>query len=211
MAADTFAVALVGRMKHGAIVAGLERKGWTQADLARALGSDPTTVSRICNMSSAPSPAWLTAARQAVFLDVTGQLPDELWPEWYRLPDFLARDKRVQAVAEVPIARLLTGADARRLTAPNDTPEQTAINGELHRDLERAIDGLPKRHRTVLRLHYGLEDGREWDVDEIAAHMGVTASRVRMLRGHGIDRLRKPHRVKRLRHYIEPSYWNPLK
>jgi len=192
---DTFAVALVGRLKHGAIVAGLQRKGWRQADLARALHTTATEIGQIVNMRAAPSRQWLTDERIAVFLDLTGQLPEDLWPGWYRTADFLDRDKRIAGVVDMPVQRLLSTPDVRRLVAPGATPEGAAIANELARDLSACLNGIHSKAALVVRLRYGLEDGHEYTIREVADRLGVSLGRASGLERIAMRRLRDRHRL----------------
>lgn len=195
---ETFAVALTGRLKHGAIVQGLQRKGWTQADLARALKTSPSELGRIVNMDAAPSARWLTDERQRVLFDLTGMLPEDLWPEWYRSPDFLSKNKRVVAVVDAPVRQLLSSPDVRRLAAPSN-PEQDAYLGELRARVRDSLNWLRPREEQVLRLRFGLDDDCERSQEEIADQLGLSPQRVSAIQASAMRRLRKPWRVKALR------------
>ncbi len=73
------------------------------------------------------------------------------------------------------------------------TVDDRAVAG-LHRaDVMRAVDGLPSRLATIIKLRFGLEDGRARTLDEIGRIMGVTRERIRQLEQQALVRLRASH------------------
>jgi RNA polymerase primary sigma factor len=69
--------------------------------------------------------------------------------------------------------------------------EDTAINRFLADEVNRALSVLPQRDAKVIRLYFGLEDGREYTLEEIGQVLGVTRERVRQLRDRALKRLRE--------------------
>ena len=61
----------------------------------------------------------------------------------------------------------------------------------LHEQLETALDRLPPREAQILRLRYGLEDGRVYTLEEVGQTIGVTRERVRQLEAQALNRLRQ--------------------
>lgn len=59
--------------------------------------------------------------------------------------------------------------------------------------LEGALGGLSIREQKVLRLRYGLEDGRERNLSEIGIELGVTRERIRQIEKEALRKLRAPH------------------
>jgi len=53
---------------------------------------------------------------------------------------------------------------------------------------------LPPRYREVIELRFGLKDGRQWSLDEVAQRFGVSRERVRQIESRGLDKLRQPDR-----------------
>jgi len=203
MTSDPFSVALVGRLKHGAIVEGLARKGWNQSDLARALNCSPSEVALVVNMKHVPSKRWLTPAREAVLLDLTGKLPDDLWPEWAHDPEWLSRDKRIAVIRDVSPERLLRGAERLGLLPAADGYEIT-LAAELKDAVQQAVHGLEShRDRQVLELRFGLVDGVEYTYEEIVEQLCVGSERVRQIEKRAIRRLRHPSRSRPLQTFLE--------
>ena len=60
----------------------------------------------------------------------------------------------------------------------------------LH-EVEKRLDKLPPREAQILRLRYGLADGRVYTLEEVGQTIGVTRERVRQLEAQALNRLRQ--------------------
>jgi RNA polymerase sigma factor (sigma-70 family) len=69
-----------------------------------------------------------------------------------------------------------------------DTVEHRAMVSEL----SRLIDRLPEREATIVRMRFGLYDGRPWTLDEIGRHLQLTRERIRQLEKKALAKLRHP-------------------
>jgi RNA polymerase primary sigma factor len=67
--------------------------------------------------------------------------------------------------------------------------EARAMERFLAEEVQRALASLPPRDARVLRLYFGLDDGREHTLEEIGGMLGVTRERVRQLRDRALKRL----------------------
>lgn len=72
----------------------------------------------------------------------------------------------------------------------------------LHEQLTTALDRLPPREAQILRLRYGLEDGRVYTLEEVGQEIGVTRERVRQLEAQALNRLRQSSAHIILRDYL---------
>ena len=72
----------------------------------------------------------------------------------------------------------------------------------LHEQLQQALDRLPPREAQILRLRYGLEDGRVYTLEEVGQTIGVTRERVRQLEAQALNRLRQSSAHIILRDYL---------
>ena len=72
----------------------------------------------------------------------------------------------------------------------------------LHEQLDEALDRLPAREAQILRLRYGLEDGRVYTLEEVGQTIGVTRERVRQLEAQALNRLRQSSARVKLRDYL---------
>jgi RNA polymerase primary sigma factor len=70
-------------------------------------------------------------------------------------------------------------------------PEEDVEERLLAEHIERALETLSPRDARVIRLYFGLEDGREHTLEEIGNMLGVTRERVRQLRDRALKRLRE--------------------
>jgi RNA polymerase primary sigma factor len=70
------------------------------------------------------------------------------------------------------------------------SPEDTAIEGEVAGEVERAMAPLNDREREVLKLRYGLGTDREHTLEEIGRHLSVTRERVRQIESRALQKLR---------------------
>jgi RNA polymerase primary sigma factor len=70
------------------------------------------------------------------------------------------------------------------------TPEDTALEGDLSNEVERALAPLSDREREVLRLRYGLGADREYTLEEIGKRLSVTRERVRQIESRALQKLR---------------------
>ncbi|MBC7542579.1 MAG: RNA polymerase sigma factor RpoD [Candidatus Sericytochromatia bacterium] len=80
----------------------------------------------------------------------------------------------------------------------------TAVTQELLReDINEVLSTLTPREQQVLRLRFGLDDGRPRTLEEVGQEFGVTRERIRQIEAKALRKLRHPNRNRRLREYIE--------
>ena len=70
------------------------------------------------------------------------------------------------------------------------TPEETAIDRDAAKEVERALEPLSDREKEVLRLRFGLGTDREHTLEEIGRHLSVTRERVRQIESRALQKLR---------------------
>lgn len=70
-------------------------------------------------------------------------------------------------------------------------PSEEVATHLLHVQLQQALDKLPAREAQILRLRYGLADGRVYTLEEVGQTIGVTRERVRQLEAQALNRLRQ--------------------
>jgi len=81
-------------------------------------------------------------------------------------------------------------------------PAEEVATNLLHEQLRSALDRLPQREAQILRLRYGLEDGRVYTLEEVGQAIGVTRERVRQLEAQALNRLRQSSANVILRDYL---------
>ncbi len=82
-------------------------------------------------------------------------------------------------------------------------PADAAAFELLKEQLEDVLDTLSPREEKVLRLRFGLDDGRSRTLEEVGQYFGVTRERIRQIEAKALRKLRHPMRSKRLRDYLE--------
>lgn len=82
-------------------------------------------------------------------------------------------------------------------------PADAAAFELLKEQLEDVLDTLSAREEKVLRLRFGLDDGRSRTLEEVGQFFGVTRERIRQIEAKALRKLRHPMRSKRLRDYLE--------
>lgn len=82
-------------------------------------------------------------------------------------------------------------------------PADAAAFELLREQLEEVLDTLTEREESVLRLRFGLEDGRTRTLEEVGQVFGVTRERIRQIEAKALRKLRHPSRSKRLKDFLE--------
>lgn len=82
------------------------------------------------------------------------------------------------------------------------TPIQSAYSRLLTEKIEDVLDTLPPREARILRLRFGLENGRTYTLEEVGQKFGLTRERIRQIEGKALRRLRHPRRARQLKGYL---------
>jgi RNA polymerase primary sigma factor len=162
-----------------AILAALARQGRTvrvplnrTADLSRIVRSSETLRKEL---ERQPSPEEIAEA--------TGLTVEVV----QSLATLNSSDVRLDAPVEGEGERSLSD---RFVADEQNDPDMQVMDQLLIEEIDRALRALPARDAKVLRLYFGLNDGREHTLEEIGALLGVTRERVRQLRDRALKRLR---------------------
>lgn len=83
------------------------------------------------------------------------------------------------------------------------SPSDHAAYEMLKEQLEDVLDTLTDREENVLRLRFGLHDGRTRTLEEVGKVFGVTRERIRQIEAKALRKLRHPSRSKRLKDFLE--------
>lgn len=82
-------------------------------------------------------------------------------------------------------------------------PAEAAAFSMLKEQLVEVLDTLTDREQKVLKLRFGLEDGRSRTLEEVGKEFDVTRERIRQIEAKALRKLRHPSRSKKLKDYLE--------
>ena len=85
------------------------------------------------------------------------------------------------------------------VAVPADAATQTVLKEQL----EEVLETLTEREQKVLKLRFGLEDGRARTLEEVGKEFDVTRERIRQIEAKALRKLRHPSRSKKLKDYLD--------
>ena len=142
-----------------------------------------------------------------------------------KLVQELGREPTVEEIAEklgLPVEKIIeanrTAADTLSLDTPVGDEEDTSIgsfveddrtpgpadatsNALLAEALKEILDTLTEREADVLRMRFGMYDGRTHTLEEVGQIFGVTRERIRQIENKAIRKLRHPSRAKKIKDF----------
>ncbi|MGC4787639.1 RNA polymerase sigma factor SigB [Micromonospora sp. DT178] len=84
---------------------------------------------------------------------------------------------------------------------PSAEPGDAAAQGELRNEVSIVLSTLSQREQAVIRLRFGLDDGRQRTLDEVGREFGLSRERIRQIEKVTLLKLRDPERAQRLEAY----------
>ena len=113
-------------------------------------------------------------------INTSGIVPFKEWESARRLQQPISLDRRIDPDRDGPIE-----------VEDTETPSATVniFKTEMKDFILRLLDQLPPRHRIVLRLRYGLEDGSEHTLESIGQRLKISRERVRQIQAEAIGRV----------------------
>jgi len=108
--------------------------------------------------------------------------------------DPVSLDMPVGSDEEAPLGDFIEDSEST-------SAEAAVVAGFMHDDINRVLRTLDDREQTVVRLRYGLDDGRPRTLDEIGRHFGISRERVRQIERDSMAKLRVGDRSAMLRSY----------
>ena len=82
-------------------------------------------------------------------------------------------------------------------------PSEAAASAILKEQIAEVLDTLTDREQKVLRLRFGLDDGRSRTLEEVGKEFNVTRERIRQIEAKALRKLRHPSRSRKLREFLE--------
>lgn len=115
---------------------------------------------------------------------------------------FIAKSAQLPISLETPIGKEEDSRLGDFIESDGETPEDQVSKHLLREDLETVLCTLSPRERDVLKLRYGLDDGRMKTLEEIGQIFNVTRERIRQIEAKALRKLRHPNRNSVLKEYI---------
>lgn len=99
------------------------------------------------------------------------------------------------------------GGNSLKLIDLMRDPEQAPVNDVSYQmlkdDMSRLICTLSSREQAVIRMRYGLDDGKAKTLEEIGQRFAVTRERIRQIEARALHKLRQPYRNHQVKCYVE--------
>ncbi len=102
-------------------------------------------------------------------------------------------------IGEEEDSHLVDFIEDTKTIAPGDMAAQSMLREQLI----AALHELTPREEKVIRLRYGLDDGRQRTLEEVGKEFNVTRERIRQIEAKALRKLRNPSKSKKLRDYLE--------
>jgi RNA polymerase sigma factor (sigma-70 family) len=179
--------------------------GRTASEVSLEVGCSPSKFGAFLNLKSSPfkvqrgtsTREYVTAALKiAAHFKV---LPEDLFPASLyalELPDVVNREYESREVS-------LALASGQPSLLPSPVTE--AENKELRGALEKVLHSLTPREERIMRLRWGLEDGQEYTLEEVAQAFRITRERARQVESRAFRTLRHPSRLRKLSLFLSTN------
>ena len=83
------------------------------------------------------------------------------------------------------------------------SPEESATNQLLKEQVKEMLNGLTEREQKIIKLRFGLEDGKSHTLEEVGQEFAVTRERIRQIEAKALAKLRKHRDARKLHDYIK--------
>jgi RNA polymerase sigma factor (sigma-70 family) len=168
------------------------------ADQARTIRIPVHMVEQVNRMVRARRDLATALGREPSIAEIAGALAVEEFQvieliSYDREP--VSLDQAVGEDGESALGDFVAGVDAR------DEPADSVSNGMLREEVEIVLATLSQREQAVIRLRFGLDDGRQRTLDEVGREFGLSRERIRQIEKVTLLKLRHPSRAKRLEVY----------
>jgi len=174
-----------------------------QRGMVQKLGRDPTSEELALEMDLLEEDE-ITSIRESLALDEPVEAT--LMRKWRRAS---AKVRRIIRIAQEPMS-LETPVGAEESSQLGDfiedetmpEPVDAAAKELLKEQVQSALSVLTERERQVLEMRFGLQDGKDYTLEEVGKHFKVTRERIRQIEAKALRKLRHPTRSRHLRDYL---------
>ena len=111
-------------------------------------------------------------------------------------------ESTVAAPADIPV---VSGKASEFVIVRPDSADSTEIDvaKELREQLEEVLSTLTPREEHVIKLRFGLYDGRTRTLEEVGKEFDITRERIRQIEAKALRKLRHPSRSRKLKDFLE--------
>lgn len=82
------------------------------------------------------------------------------------------------------------------------SPMEVTFKSMLRDKIDEVLNTLSPREARILRMRFGLDDGRSYTLEEVGQKFGLTRERIRQIEGKALRQLRHPHKARQLKDYL---------
>jgi RNA polymerase primary sigma factor len=168
------------------------------ADQARTIRIPVHMVEQVNRMVRARRDLSASLGREPLVAEIA----EALGVEEYQVIELISYDREPvsldQAVGEDGESAL---GDFVARVDPREEPADSVSNGMLREEVEIVLSTLSQREQAVIRLRFGLDDGRQRTLDEVGREFGLSRERIRQIEKVTLLKLRHPSRARRLEVY----------
>ena len=179
---------------------------WIRQAITRAIADQARTIRIPVHMVETIN-RLLRAQRQLV-QDLGREPTLEELSEYMDLP--LARVREIQKISQEPVSletpigeeddsHLGDFIQDENMPVPMDAAAYTLLREQLI----EVLNSLTEREQKVLRLRFGLDDGKARTLEEVGKEFNVTRERIRQIEAKALRKLRHPSRSRKLKDYLE--------
>ena len=174
-----------------------------QRGMVQKLGRDPTSEELALEMDLLEEDE-IASIRES--LAAEEPVEATLMRKWRRAS---AKVRRIIRIAQEPMS-LETPVGAEESSQLGDfiedesmpEPVDAAAKELLKEQVQSALSVLTERERQVLEMRFGLQDGKDYTLEEVGKHFKVTRERIRQIEAKALRKLRHPTRSRHLRDYL---------
>jgi RNA polymerase primary sigma factor len=157
----------------------MQRVTRTTRELTVQLGREPTNAEIAATLSE--DPRWTITPERVEEVKRYGRVPISL-------------ETPIGEDGDTELGALIEDQDAV-------SPVDAVTDQLLKEQVDRVLGSLEGREQRVIRLRFGLEDGRPRTLEEGGNEFGLTRERIRQIEAHALRKLRHPSRSRKLREF----------
>ncbi|MGK7912133.1 MAG: RNA polymerase sigma factor, RpoD/SigA family [Synechococcus sp.] len=178
---------------------------WIRQGITRAIATQSRTIrlpvhitEKLNKIKKAQRQISQEKGRTATIEDIAREMdltPSQVRDLLVKVPRSVSLETKVGKDKDTELGELLESEDM--------SPEERVTRNALSRDLATLMAELTTREQDVLKMRFGLEDGRTYSLAEIGRALELSRERVRQIESKALQKLRQPKRRNKIRDYLE--------